>query len=238
MYAAGDARPRSRLCAGVDAGRAALSLHLTSQPRDLVAGPINHLMVRVGEGLDAFYLKLLRHLAHLNAGVGEAAHRLVRGGEGVATVQRTLGHAVILERLNGRRRHRVHRLRPDQLLDVEHVAIAGILGAGAGPEAALWRRAPLAQHREAVAVEEPLVRLVGDARVGDGRRAEQRAQLLFPGIVTLRVNALLQLLVHQRIHAADEEAGDGGDARDKLAVGLAVAQPANERFGDLLVDFQ
>ncbi len=39
-------------------------------------------------------------------------------------------------------RHRVHRVRPDQVLDVHHVAVGGILGGGRRPERLLLRRAP------------------------------------------------------------------------------------------------
>ena len=63
--------------------------------------------------------------------------------------------AVIAERVHGRRRHGVDRVGTDQLLDVEHVAVALVLGAGAGPQQPLrparpWRAAsPSAGRRTA-----------------------------------------------------------------------------------------
>src|SRR5487761_2364398 len=89
----------------------------------------------VGEGLDAFQLELLRHLIHVNARAGQLRHRLARL---VILAQRALGDAVILEGDDGLWRHRVDRLRADQLLDIDHVAVRWILRAGAGPETALW----------------------------------------------------------------------------------------------------
>ncbi len=45
-------------------------------------------------------------------------------------------------------RHSVDSLRPDQRLDVFHVAVARVLGAGAGPQQALGSRAPACQRLE------------------------------------------------------------------------------------------
>ncbi len=49
--------------------------------------------------------------------------------------------AVIAEGVERGGRNGVHRVRPDQFFDVQHVAIGWILGAGAGPEHALRLRA-------------------------------------------------------------------------------------------------
>ena len=62
--------------------------------------------------------------------------------------------AVILERLDRLDRHRVHGVRPDQLLDVHHVAVVRVLRRGRGPEAALRRRALRGERLPALAGED------------------------------------------------------------------------------------
>ena len=63
--------------------------------------------------------------------------------------------AVVLEGLDRLLRHRVHRVRADQLLDVEDVAVRGVLGRGGGPQAALRQRALRLERLPARAREEP-----------------------------------------------------------------------------------
>ena len=77
------------------------------------------------------------------------------------------GRAVVAEGRERLDRQGVDRVGSNQLLDVQHIAIAGILDAGAGPQEALPASALGFQGLPARAGEDPLVDLVGDARVGD-----------------------------------------------------------------------
>src|SRR5258706_15477093 len=58
-------------------------------------------------------------------------------------VDRLLDNSVITERLDRGGRHRVDRIRADQLFDVHHVAVFRVLGARASPERALHTRSLL-----------------------------------------------------------------------------------------------
>jgi hypothetical protein len=75
---------------------------------------------------------------------------------------------VILERLDRLSRHRVHRSRADQLLNVQDVPILGVLRRCRRPQAPLGRRAFLDESIPAVTREDLLVVLVGELRVRDG----------------------------------------------------------------------
>ena len=96
-------------------------------------------------------------------------------------------------------RHRVDRVGTDQLLHVEHVAVLGILGAGAGPQAALHPRTCGAQVGELVAAEDALIRVVGQLGVRDRGLAAQRPA---PPACRARSSSLSIL----RVDPADEEA--------------------------------
>ncbi len=199
---AGEIRCRAGGCASDPGG-----LQLGAQAIRLFFGALDQLVIGIGEELDALELELVRHVGHPDAHRLQPAHNVLRDGD-VFSVERAPRLAMILEGDDGLRRHGVHRLGADQLLGVEHVTIGRIFGAGAGPEAALGRRALRAQRGEALAAEDALVGVVGQARVGDGRLAVQRAQLLLPRRILCRPELFVQQLVHQRIHATDEEAGD------------------------------
>src|ERR671937_1560989 len=82
-------------------------------------------------------------VAVIDAGLGDP----VEDAPGLVDValERELDAPVILERLDRLLRHRVHGLGADQLLDVEHVAVLGVLGGRRGPQTALRRRALRAQ---------------------------------------------------------------------------------------------
>ena len=75
--------------------------------------------------------------------------------------------AVVLEGLDGLRRHRVDGHRADQLLHVQHVPVRGVLRRRRGPEAPLRRRALAGEELPALAGEKLLVPLVGELGVGD-----------------------------------------------------------------------
>ena len=70
-------------------------------------------------------------------------------------------------------RHGVDRIGADQFLDVDDVAVFGILGAGAGPEHALCLRAFGCESFPARSAENALITLIGELAVRDRDFAEQ-----------------------------------------------------------------
>ena len=145
-------------------------------------------------------------------------------GAGDVAVDRAPGRSVVargVDRLVG---HRVDRVRPDQLVDVERVRVRRVLRRRRGPERPLHARALRGERLPARSREDPLERLVGDARVGDRRLALQVAA---PG--------LLERGVDLAVDARDEEARDRREAVDRLALGDAPLEPGDVRLGDLLV---
>ena len=144
--------------------------------------------------------------------------------------------AVIAEGVERRRRHGVDRVGADQLLDIEHVAIVLVLGAGRGPQQPLRFCAPGRKLVPARPGKQLLVFLIGELRVGDGDLALQRGQpLLLAGIVGAG-DLLVELLVDRAVDAADEEARDARDMGG-IAAGLDVFFQSREIcLGDLDID--
>ena len=141
--------------------------------------------------------------------------------------------AVVAERVERRRRHGVDGVGTDQLLDVEHVAVVLVLGAGRRPQQPLRLCALGRKLVPARAGKQALVVLVGQLGVGDGDLALQRREALLFGRVVGPRDLLVELLVDRAVDAADEEAGDAGDARG-IAAGLDEFFEAREiGFGDL-----
>ena len=114
--------------------------------------------------------------------VGDLLQRDAAGFSRSASTSRRAGHvlleacaraAVVAERGQRLGRNGVDGVRPDQLLDVEHVAVARVLGARAGPEHALRLGALRRQGLPPRAGEDLLVALVGELRVGDRHLAQQ-----------------------------------------------------------------
>src|SRR5919109_783430 len=101
----------------------------------LGADPVEQLLERIGKLLLALLLQRLDDAVVVDAGLGEIVQQPARF---VNALRQRLGDsAVILEGLDRLLRHRVHRRRPDQLLDVHHVAVLGVLRRGGCPQAAL-----------------------------------------------------------------------------------------------------
>ena len=73
--------------------------------------------------------------------------------------------AVITERIQRRRRHGVHRVLADQLLDVERVAVIFVLGTGRGPQEPLRLRTFRGQFLPAGTSKQFLVILIGQLGV-------------------------------------------------------------------------
>src|SRR3954462_12820145 len=142
---------------------------------------VDQLAERVGELLDALALEDGDHVVVVDAGLGESLEDTARLVD--VLLERERDVAVILEGVDRLLRHRVHGLRADQLLDVDHVAIGRVLGRGRCPEAALRPRPLRPDPLPALARVELLVPLVGELRVRDGELALQflrRAGLLKP----------------------------------------------------------
>ena len=132
--------------------------------------------------------------------------------------------AVILERLDRLERHRVHRVGPDQLLDVDHVAVVGVLGRRRRPQAALLVRAlpfEILPARSRERLEKVLVR---ELRVRDRELALQ-----------LRMSDGIEALVGLGVDARDEERRDRRDLRRVAAAGDEPLEPAHVRLDDRLV---
>ena len=97
----------------------------------LVRDLLQELVDRVGEQLDAVDLEVVGDLLHVDADRRQIPKHLV----GACDVFRQARphFAVLLEGHHGLLRHRVHGFRPDQFLDVQHVAVVRVLGSGARP---------------------------------------------------------------------------------------------------------
>src|SRR5712692_6314067 len=143
----------------------------------LRAHPLEELVERVGELLHALELERLRDVVVVDADRGELLEQLVRL---LDTVQNGVAAnlAVILEGDDRLQRHRVHRLRSDQLLDVHHVAVLRILRRSRRPQAALRIRALAGEELPARPRKRLLVVLVRELRVGDRELAAQRESVL------------------------------------------------------------
>src|SRR5262249_39896745 len=94
---------------------------------------------RLDEGLGTFVLKLSRQRMDIDLRIGESCQRLF----GVAAVLRNgcADIAVFSEGFECALRHRVHRERRGQGLDVEDIRSLRVLGPGAGPQQPLRTRA-------------------------------------------------------------------------------------------------
>ena len=130
---------------------------------------------------------------------------------------------MILERDDRLGRHRVHRRRPDQLLDVHDVAVIGILRRGRRPEAALRRRSLAGEELPARPGERLLPVAVREPRVRDRELALEPRRLAAD---------LLQPPVGLGVDARDEEARDRRDARGIAAARDQPLQPADVRLDD------
>ena len=192
------------------------------------------LVGRIGEQPHALLDQLVGHRIERNAGAAEIAEHALRIGDIV--LQRVGELAVVAERIHGRDRHGVDGVGPDQLLDIEHVAIGLVLGAGGGPQQPLRLGAFRGQRLPARAVEQPLVALIGELGVGDGDLALERLEARFlVRIVGLR-DLLVEQFVDRGVDAADEEARHAGDLRNVAALGGQRLEAGQIGFDHLLVD--
>ena len=124
--------------------------------------------------------------------------------------------AVVVDGLDELARHRVDRVGPDELLDVDRVLVIRVLDAGRRPQAALLGRALGLQRLPLRRGEDLLVVAVGELGVGDRELALELV------VAADRVEALVGLGVHAR----DEEGGDGRELAARVAAAVDEALDA------------
>ena len=127
---------RSKTSAGSSSRRGELSL--------LRANPVERLGERVGELLDALVLERVRDVVVVDARLGQRAK--TAWASSTPSVEGHRRAPVVLEGEDRLLRHGVHRVRPDQRLDIEDVGVRRVLRRGRGPEAPLLRRAGLLER--------------------------------------------------------------------------------------------
>jgi hypothetical protein len=96
------------------------------------------LVERGRKQLDALSQQCVGHVLHGDAGFGKRGHRVARGID--IFHEARAWAAVIAKRIHRGRGHRVDRVVPNQVFDIEHVAIARVLRPGAGPQQSLRLR--------------------------------------------------------------------------------------------------
>ena len=122
-------------------------------------------------------------------------------------------------------RHRVDRVGPDELLDVDGVLVVRVLDARGRPQAALLGSALGLQRLPLRGGEHLVVGLVGELGVRDRELAEQ---------LVVAADGL-EALVGLGVHARDEEGSDGRDAARVAAAVDEALDAAHVRLGDLAV---
>src|SRR5439155_4728025 len=192
------------------AGYATLSGRRAGKRVALGFDVVEQLLEGVGELLHALALERAHDVVVVDARLAQPLEEVTRAVD--VALERRRHLAVVLEGGDRLRRHRVDGVGADQLLDVHRVAVALVLDRRRGPQAALRSRAGRPQGLPALAGEDLLEGLVGEARVGDGQAA---AQVVVPA-------ELVEALVGLGVHARDEERGNARDLRG-VAAGLHQA---------------
>ena len=129
------------------------------------------------------------------------------------------GLAMVAERVHRLGRHGVDRVAADQRLDIEHVRIARVLGAGRRPQQPLRHRALGGERLPARRGRDFEIMLIGHLGIGDRDLAAHRLERL--DVVAAGLDLLVDRLVDRAVDAADEEARDRGDLVDRLTLGDA-----------------
>ena len=186
---------------GLDRAEAALAAGAagTDRGQRLVDAAQQRQEVRL-ERVETVDEQLVRHRGQVDARIGEGGERRLGLGLVVAR-DRVRGVAVVGEGVERGLGQRVHRVRRDEVVDVEDVGVGGVLRAGRGPERALDARAGGGEAVPGRAGEDLGEAPVGGARVGDARPPAQRRIVRQPP-------------VHLRFDARYEERGDRGDRRE------------------------
>ncbi len=178
-----------------------------------------------GKKFDAVFGKLVGDGLHGDSRAGEIAHGLTSLIDIFLEAGARL--AVVAERVKRGRRDGIHRVGTDQFFDIKNVAVGGILRAGAGPEEALRGGTALGQGLPTWAIEDSLVEPIGELGVGNGDFALQPTEesAVDPGRRIL--DEFSELAIDEGVDAADEEAGNAGDAAD-VAITLRKILQASE----------
>src|SRR6266550_1833609 len=112
---------------------------LVKQRRAFLGHCAKHLIGRVAEKLNAVPSELVRDRVKRNSRATEIAQYALRV---LDILFETVAHpAVLTEGIQRRGRHGIDCVGPDQLFDIEDVAVGIVLRTGAGPEQALLFRA-------------------------------------------------------------------------------------------------
>ncbi len=207
----------------VDAELLAELAHAATSRSRLLFDVGEELLEGLGELLDALLLEHRDDVVVVDAGGLQVLEDLA--GALDVLLDRVADLGVVLNRLDRLARHRVDRVGPGELLDVEDVAVVGVLGRGRRPQAALRARALRRQRLPVGAREDVLVGLVGQLRVGD-------RQLALELVVTADV---VEALVDLGVDARHEEGGDRGDLGQVAAALGETLEAADVRLGDLAV---
>ena len=187
----------------------------------------------VGEELHAFDEQLVGDVLHGDPDLGERGHG-VSGGLHIFH-EACARPPVVAKRVEGRRRDRVDGIGPDQLLDVDDVAVVGVLGSRACPEQPLRLGALGGQGLPALPAEELLVALIGQLGVGNRDLADQAAQQACLVRVRRRLQPRRDERIDRGIDPADEETGDAGNSLQVAAACGILLQACNVGFRHPLV---
>jgi hypothetical protein len=156
--------------ASSDAGRGVYATAWSE--RRLRGDAVENLIDRGDELLNALALERGDDVVVVDADGVELVEQVLRLVE--IRLEPKLDPTVVLEGANRLLGHGGDRVRPNQLLDVERVAKARILHRRRRPEATLRGRAARGEIVPTLAVEQRLVLLVGELRVGDAERRWRR----------------------------------------------------------------
>ena len=121
--------------------------------------------------------------------------------------------------IQGIRRQRVDRVRPDQRLDIHHVIVCRVLGRCGCPKQPLRTRTLCRQRLPTYAVNQSPIFPVSEARTGNRRSAAQ--------FLRLWSFVLINGTIHHGIDAAQEETRNRCDVVKRTSACQAIFQAGN-----------
>ena len=189
---------------------------------------------RLGELADALLLEPPRDGLEIDPEIGEPLQHLARALD--ASGEARLGPAVIAVGVERFERDGGDGARPDEGVDVLHVAVGGVLGAGAGPQEPLGPRAARREIGEPAAAEDVLVHPGGGLRARDGDLAHE--ELGDRSARTAEPADAVELGVDEHVDAAQEEARDRRHPTEVRARRGALLEPGEVRVRHLAVPRQ
>ena len=195
-------------------------------------GP-KQLFERFGELAHAILEQHVCMLLKSDAQFGECFQRVVCLLETV--LQAGLGPPMVTKSLEGRRRHSVDRVGPDQFLDVHDIGVNRVLGRRACPKEALRLGAFLRQGGPSRATADFLVALVGELGVRNRHLALQTASERPLRRRARALNPFRELCIDDGVDPADKKARDRGDARHVQPLLGARFEPCDVGLGHLFV---